>query len=77
MSTDRQRAGGEAFPSGGGPRVGLTRVLWEIDPDTLPEDDPWPEVARRIEAWRDGRDGWRTGEIATDLSDYGGGGERP
>lgn len=60
------------YPQGGGPRSGLTHILWEIDPDTLPEEDFWEEVARRIQAYHDGRDGWRTGEIDTSLDDYRG-----
>jgi sugar/nucleoside kinase (ribokinase family) len=52
---------------------GLALILWEIDDKTLPERDPWDEVRRRVAAARAGRDGWRTGEIATELDDYAGG----
>ncbi|MFW5896253.1 MAG: hypothetical protein ACOCUA_02600 [archaeon] len=52
---------------------GLALILWEIDDETLPESDEWNEVKRRIEAARADRDGWRTGEIATTLDEYGGG----
>lgn len=62
-----------AYPNGGGPHTGLTHILWEIDPDTLPEDGCWKEVARRVQAFEEGRDGWRTGEIDTSLDDYRGG----
>jgi hypothetical protein len=47
--------------------TGLTFFLAEIEPDTLPEENVWGEVARRAEAWQDGRSGWRTGEIQSQL----------
>lgn len=50
-------------PTHGGPRIGVGAILKEIDPDTLPEGDPWPEVGRRIKAARAGLDGWETGDI--------------
>jgi len=56
-------------------RHGVSWVLAEIDQDTLPETDPWPEVRRRIAAWRAERKGWRTGEIETSLEQFGGGGD--
>jgi hypothetical protein len=69
----------------GGPDVesakalsGLALILWEIDAETLPDDnDRFPEeVRRRVAAAREGVDGWRTGELATTLDDYGGEEER-
>jgi len=56
----------------GSPLSGLALILWEIDDKTLPERDPWEEVRRRVAAARAGRDGWRTGEIASTLDEYGG-----
>lgn len=48
------------------------RTLAEIDPETLPRDGWIAEVARRFEARRQGRDGWRTGDIQTDFGEVGG-----
>jgi hypothetical protein len=42
-------------------------TLVEIDPDTLPRDGWIEEVARRFEARRAGRDGWRTGDYQAEL----------
>jgi hypothetical protein len=53
-------------------RHGLSWVLAEIDPDTLPDTDPWPEVGRRLTAWRADRPGWRTGEVEATLGEFGG-----
>jgi len=60
-------------PESPGPRVGLCYALSEIEPETLPTDgDPWPEVCRRLAAYREGLDGWRTGAIETQLGEWGG-----
>ncbi len=59
----------------GGINRGVAYALLEIDYETLPDGDVWPEVRRRIDAWRAGRDGWRTGEIAATIDDFGGEGE--
>jgi len=51
---------------------GSTRFLVEVEPETLPDDTDryWREVRRRAEAWRDGRDGWRTGDIDSSLAGF-------
>lgn len=58
---------------GGGPNTGRAYILSQIEPATLPEEDVWAEVARRIRAYEEDRDGWRTGDIDTSLDDYRGG----
>jgi len=59
-----------------GPRVGLCYALSEIDPETLPTDgDPWPEVCRRLAAYRQDRPGWRTGAIESTIDEWGGDGQ--
>lgn len=73
---DAAHGGQEGYPQGGGPNCGLAYLLWQIDSDTLPEGDVWPEVGRRIEAARAGVDGWRTGEISRQ-SEFGERGECP
>jgi len=57
------------------PRVGLGYALAEIDPETLPEDNPWPEVHRRLVAYRKGVDGWRTGTVETTIDEWESGGQ--
>jgi len=54
---------------------GVAWCLAEIESDTLPEEDPWPEVRRRLSAYRDDRPGWRTGEIETTLETFEPGGQ--
>lgn len=54
----------------GGFHSGYTLVLWEIDPDTLPVENPWPEVRRRIAAKQAGIEGWRTGELQQELDGW-------
>lgn len=51
---------------------GIALILWEIDVETLPEPGAGDAeaVRRRVAAAREGRDGWRTGELATTLDDY-------
>jgi len=59
---------------GGGRKTGASLFLAEVEPETLPDDTDryWREVRRRAEAWRDGRDGWRTGDIDSSLDAFGG-----
>lgn len=65
--------GREREKLGGGVKQALAYVLSEIDPETLPDDGWTEEVARRAEAYRDGRDGWRTGDIGSTLGEFAGG----
>jgi hypothetical protein len=59
---------------GGGPHTGLSYVLNEIIPETLPDDgDPWPEVRHRVQAAAEGLPGWRTGATETTLDEAAGG----
>jgi len=54
----------------GGPDA-IAFALDAIEPETLPNDDQyWPEVRRRIEAWRQDLDGWRTGDIQQELDGW-------
>lgn len=58
---------------GGGAHTGLSYVLSQIDPKTLPDDgDPWPEVKRRVRAAAEGVVGWRTGTFETTLDEVAG-----
>lgn len=68
MSAKIGRSSGSMHPK----LHGLAWALAEIDPETLPETDPWPEVRRRVAAWREGRPGWRTGRVETTLGEFGG-----
>lgn len=64
---ERRKSNGSRHPRG--------YVISQIDPETLP-DDPraaWDEARRRWEAYKAGRDGWRTGKIESQISDFDGG----
>lgn len=70
--TEAQKGSDTGYPRGGGPNKGLCYVLWAIEPDTLPEEGAWREVSRRVTAYQEGRDGWRTGDLETSIDDWGG-----
>lgn len=71
---DTDRSGGIDRNSTSDDALRLAKPLGEIDPETLPEEPgaAWEEVARRIKAYLDDRDGWRTGEIESTFDEFGG-----
>lgn len=72
MSARAQAGDAESDTEGGSRLNGLALILWEIDAETLPEPGAGDAeaVRRRVAAARDGRDGWRTGELATEIGDF-------
>ena len=77
--TGAENKGATAQAQRGGqyqPRIKkLHRVLDGIDPETLPREGWTDELARRFEAYRDGRDGWDDGSAETEIDEWGGGGD--
>ena len=70
---DSNSRGSSDIAHGGGANRGIPYVLDQIEPDTLPEDpgSAWDEAARRYRAYKQDRDGWRTGSIETEIDEWG------